>query len=27
LKPDIQMGSGRGDFFVPYEIYEKLVSA
>ena len=25
LKPDIQMGSGRGDFFVPYEIYEKLV--
>ena len=27
LKPDIQMGSGRGNFFVPYEIYEKLVSA
>ncbi|MCP4369110.1 MAG: PHP domain-containing protein [Deltaproteobacteria bacterium] len=27
LKPDIQMGSGRGDFLVPYEIYEKLVSA
>ena len=27
LKPDIQLGSGRGDFFVPYEIYEKLVSA
>ena len=25
LKPDIQMGSGRGDFFVPYDIYEKLV--
>ncbi|NNK84378.1 MAG: PHP domain-containing protein [Desulfobacterales bacterium] len=25
LKPDIQMGSGRGNFFVPYEIYEKLV--
>ena len=25
LKPDIQMGSGRGDFSVPYEIYEKLV--
>ncbi len=24
LKPDIQMGSGRGDFFVPYDIYEKL---
>ncbi len=27
LKPDIQMGSARGDFFVPYEIYEKFVSA
>jgi 3',5'-nucleoside bisphosphate phosphatase len=27
LKPDIQMGSGRGNFFVPYEIYEKIVSA
>ncbi len=25
LKPDIQMGSGREDFAVPYEIYEKLV--
>lgn len=25
LKPDIQMGSGRGDFSVPYEVYEKLV--
>jgi 3',5'-nucleoside bisphosphate phosphatase len=25
LKPDIQMGSGRGDFFVPYEVYEKIV--
>jgi predicted metal-dependent phosphoesterase TrpH len=24
LKPEIQMGSGRGDFYVPYEIYEKL---
>jgi len=24
LKPDIQMGSGRGDFFVPYDIYKKL---
>ncbi|MDM8552721.1 PHP domain-containing protein [Desulfobacterales bacterium HSG2] len=24
LKPDIQMGSGRGDFFVPYALYEKL---
>jgi len=27
LKPDIQMGSGRGDFYVPYEVYEKLISA
>jgi predicted metal-dependent phosphoesterase TrpH len=26
LKPEIQMGSGRGDLFVPYEIYEKLIS-
>ena len=25
LKPDIQMGSGRGDFFVPYDIYEKII--
>jgi len=24
LKPDIQIGIGRGSFFVPYEIYEKL---
>ena len=24
LKPEIQMGTGKGDFFVPYEIYEKL---
>lgn len=24
LKPEVQMGIGRGDFFVPYEIYEKL---
>lgn len=25
LKPEIQMGIGKGDFFVPYEIYEKLL--
>jgi len=24
LKPEIKMGSGRGDFFVPYILYEKL---
>lgn len=24
LKPDIKMGTGRGDLFVPYEVYEKL---
>ncbi|MBU3981485.1 MAG: PHP domain-containing protein [Proteobacteria bacterium] len=26
LKPEIKMGSGRGDFFVPYILYEKLAS-
>lgn len=26
MKPDIQMGSGKGDFFVPYALYEKLKS-
>ena len=25
LKPDIEIGSGKGDFHVPYAIYEKLV--
>lgn len=25
LKPDISMGYGKGDFFVPYELYEKLL--
>jgi len=25
LKPDLKMGVGKGDFFVPYELYEKLV--
>ncbi len=25
VKPDIKMGSGRGDLFVPYELYENLV--
>jgi predicted metal-dependent phosphoesterase TrpH len=24
LKPEIQMGAGKGDFFVPYELYETL---
>ena len=24
IKPDIQMGTGRGDFFIPYRLYEKL---
>jgi len=27
LKPDLKMGVGKGDFFVPYELYEKLVEA
>ncbi len=26
LYPDVEMGIARGDFFVPYELYEKLVS-
>ena len=26
LKPDISMGSGRGDFFVPYELYDRLLN-
>jgi predicted metal-dependent phosphoesterase TrpH len=26
LTPDIQMGIGRGEFFVPYALYEKMVS-
>ena len=26
LTPDIQMGTGRGQFFVPYSLYEKIVS-
>lgn len=25
LKPDIQLGSGSGDFFVPYSVYENLL--
>jgi len=27
IKPEIKMGSGRGDFSVPYELYEKLISS
>ncbi|MFO7964403.1 MAG: PHP domain-containing protein [Desulfobacterales bacterium] len=27
LTPDIQMGKGKGDLVVPYEIYEKLAAA
>ena len=27
LKPQIQMGSGTGDFSVPYELYEKIATA
>ncbi len=26
LKPDIKMGFGKGDFFVPFSLYEQLVS-
>ncbi|MBU4344785.1 MAG: PHP domain-containing protein [Proteobacteria bacterium] len=27
IKPDVKMGSGRGDLFVPYELYEKLINS
>ncbi len=27
LKPEIKMGSGKGDFFVPYTLYEKLMES
>ena len=27
IKPEIQMGLGRGNFSVPYELYEKLISS
>lgn len=27
LKPDIQMGTGRGDFSVPYDLYEKIIKS
>jgi predicted metal-dependent phosphoesterase TrpH len=27
IKPEIKMGVGKGDFFVPYELYEKLISS
>ncbi len=27
IKPEIQMGSGAGNFFVPYELFEKIVAA
>ena len=26
LKPEIQLGTGSGDFFVPFKLYEKLVN-
>ena len=25
IKPDVQLGYGKGDFFVPYSVYEKLM--
>ena len=25
IQPEIEMGSGKGDLFVPYELYEKLI--
>ena len=27
LTPDIRMGTGKGDFFIPFEIYERLTAA
>jgi hypothetical protein len=27
VKPDIKMGSGRGNLSIPFELYEKLISA
>ncbi|MGW8324952.1 MAG: PHP domain-containing protein [Desulfobacterales bacterium] len=27
IKPEIKMGIGKGNFFVPYELYEKLISS
>jgi hypothetical protein len=27
IKPEIQIGTGMGDFHVPYELYEKLIEA
>jgi predicted metal-dependent phosphoesterase TrpH len=26
IKPDIKMGSGKGDLFIPYSLYEKLIN-
>jgi hypothetical protein len=26
IQPEIAIGSGRGDLFVPYELYEKLIN-
>jgi 3',5'-nucleoside bisphosphate phosphatase len=26
IKPEIQLGSGHGDLFVPYEIYENIIN-
>jgi 3',5'-nucleoside bisphosphate phosphatase len=27
LRPEIKMGSGTGDLYIPYELYEKLISS
>ena len=27
IKPEIKMGSGKGDLFIPYELYEKLIAS
>jgi hypothetical protein len=27
ITPEIKMGSGKGNLFIPYELYEKLISS
>ena len=27
IKPEIKMGSGKGNLFIPYELYEKLIGS
>jgi hypothetical protein len=27
IKPEIKMGSGTGDLYIPYQLYENLISS